>query len=59
MVGGSVGENTVYYKGKPYTVTSYRAEKTSSNYEHIKLTMNEIKSADDLKKLLIEDGHTL
>lgn len=46
MVGGSVGEQTVYYKGKPYTVTAYRGEKTSSDYHHIKLTMNSI-SADD------------
>ena len=59
MVGGSVGENTVYYKGKPYQVTSYRAEKTSSDYNHIKLTMNDIGDADALKKLLIEDGHSL
>ncbi len=59
MIGGSVGENTVYYQGKPYTVTSYRGEKTSSNYNYIHLTMNDITSADDLKKLLTENGHSL
>ena len=58
MTGGSVGENTVYYKGQPYTVTSYRGEKTSSNHNYIKVTMNDITSADDLKDFLLA-GHTL
>lgn len=58
MKGGSVGENTVYYNGKPYTVTSYRGEKTSSNYNYIHLTMNDIRTTDDLKTLLM-NGHTL
>ena len=62
MVGGSVGEQTVYYKGEPYTVTAYRGEKTSSNYPYIKLTMGDISANDaaGITELLTGgNGHAL
>jgi len=61
-VGGSVGEQTVYYKGQPYTVTAYRGEKTDSNYQYMKLTMNDISATDatGIAALLTGgNGHTL
>lgn len=57
MNGGSVGTNTVYYNGKVYDVTSYRAEKSTTDYGHINVTMNDLKAKEDLKNLIL-DGCT-
>lgn len=53
MNGGSVGTNTVYYNGKAYEVTSYRAEESTSNFAHINVKMNDIVDQDDLKELIL------
>lgn len=49
--GGTVGTNTVYYKGEAYNVTSYRVEETSG--DHILATLNDLSSADDLANLYL------